>query len=73
MVAQQLLHPPEELSRLTVAQFLCREQLLEPALLGSCCPANQLLLDLVVWLLSWRVEDKIRGVARILQGGVQFA
>ena len=57
VVSEELLHPPQQLRRLTVAEFLRGEQLLEALLLGGRCTLNWLVLQRRVRVpLQWCKE-----------------
>ena len=53
------MHPPQELCRLSVPQFLCLEQLLESLLLRGSCPLDQCFLEDIVGVVCGWAEHQI--------------
>ena len=59
LVPEELLHAPEKLCGLVVAELISTDELLQFALLRGCGVLNQLSLEGVVWVIGGRLQQEI--------------
>ena len=59
MISKKLLHATEELRWLSIAEVFSTNELLELALLQGGRAFDELRLQLVVWVFSWRTKEVV--------------